>query len=224
MNKKDRIHDSISHLHDYCINLESREVFLHSPIDSQEEDESGIDYRNSSMFIKNIKLLENMSKTQPIIVHANVVGGIWENSMAIFDIISLSTCPIISISYSHARSMSSIIPQAADLRVISPNALFMIHEGTIYVSDTSKGASSYIELNNKLSTIMFDIYLEKCKNGKFFKGKTDRYIKRFLKNRMDQKQEWYITAQESVDYGFMDGVLGTKGFETIDILKERLAE
>ena len=71
---------------------------------------------------------------------------------------------------------------------------------------------------------MIDIYLKKSKNGKFFKGKPEKYIKRFLKNRMDQKQEWYITAQESVDYGFMDGVLGSKGFETIDILKGRLTE
>ena len=99
----------------------------------------------------------------------------------------------------------------------------MIHEGTIYISDTSKGAHSYIELNNRLNDVMFDIYFQKCKYGKFFNGKTERYIKRFLKNRMDQKQEWYITAQESVDYGFMDGILGEKGFETIDALKERLS-
>lgn len=207
------------------IDVQHREIYFHSYMDNEED---GIDYRSTAQFIKNLRTLDKqalrLNESPAIIIHMITPGGEWEYGMAAYDAISSCSCPVIVLAYAHSRSMSSIIPQAADLRIMMPHSLFMIHEGTLDISDTSKGAASYVELNNKLNDVMLDIYYHHCCKSKNFKGKTESQIKSFLRNKMDKKQEWYITAEEAVDYGFMDGILGTKGFETIDILKEKFKE
>jgi ATP-dependent protease ClpP protease subunit len=62
---------------------------------------------------------------------------------------------------------------------------------------------------------MLEIYADRCKDGLFFKGYTINKIKTFIKGKMDQYEEWYLTAREAVQYGLMDAVLGDTGYETI---------
>ena len=66
---------------------------------------------------------------------------------------------------------------------------------------------------------MLDIYTDKCKNGPYFKNgkKSDIQIRNFIKKQMQQKQEWYMSAEEAVNYGFTDYILGDK---KCPILKE----
>ena len=47
---------SIAHIHDYGINLNTREVYLHSHISDSEDEEPGVDYRMSVRFEKNMRL------------------------------------------------------------------------------------------------------------------------------------------------------------------------
>ena len=42
---------------------------------------------------------------------------------------------------------------------------------------------------------MLDIYLQKCK-----------LTKREIQKKLDEKQEWYMTAEEAVEHGFADKV------------------
>ena len=58
------------------------------------------------------------------------VGGEWSDGMAIYDAISMSRSYITIIAYGQAESMSSIIFQAADRRLITPNTYFMSHYGS----------------------------------------------------------------------------------------------
>ena len=37
---------------------------------------------------------------------------------------------------------------------------------------------------------------------------------------MEKKQEWYLSATESVEYGFADAVLGDEGYEDVESLLE----
>jgi ATP-dependent protease ClpP protease subunit len=69
---------------------------------------------------------------------------------------------------------------------------------------------------------MLDIYTKKCAKGNFFKNnnkyKTPVSIKNFIRKNIDRKGDWYMTAEEAVDYGFADAVLGQKGYENIECL------
>jgi ATP-dependent protease ClpP protease subunit len=130
-------------VHHFGINNDTREIFVGGYIDGEDE----IDYRSAIQLIKNLRILD--IKPGKIIIHLSIMGGVWEYGIAIFDAINACHNKVITISHAHARSMSSIVPQAADIRIIMPHALFMVHEGTIEVDATSKSATALIEQNNK---------------------------------------------------------------------------
>jgi len=206
MAKCTSIRDRISTIHDYCIDIDNREIFLTSIDDSCE-----IDCVMAGMFLKNIRLLQSMSHEQ-IIIHIGISGGDWNYGMMIYDIISKSPCPITTISYGSASSMASIIPQAADVRVITPHTDFMIHEGYITYDGTTKGAKQNVNWNDHLTKIMLDVYVKNCKNGNYFTNWTEVKISKYLKDKLDKNEDWFMTAEDAINYGFMDGILGDKNY------------
>jgi ATP-dependent protease ClpP protease subunit len=175
----------------------------------------------ATTFIKNLHLLERQNN-DPIIIHMHTVGGDWNDGMAISDAIKLSPCPTVTINYAHASSMSSIIPQAADRRLIMPSADVVIHYGTISLEDQiSTAAKSTIEWNQRSARRMIEMYLARCRDGAHFKdsGMTDKQIVKFLDNKMRYYTDWYLTAEQAVDFGFMDAVMGSRGYETMEKIK-----
>ena len=81
---------------------ETREIFLQRI----ESEDSEIDSRVACNFLKNLRILENASKS-PIILHMFSIGGSWYDGMVIYDAIKYSSCKFIIISYGIAASMGS---------------------------------------------------------------------------------------------------------------------
>jgi len=206
-------------LHNFGINPDTREIVLMS---RPENAEDGIDWTCANTFIKNLLLLNAMNH-QAILVHQCTCGGEWNYGMAIYDAIAASPSPITVLAYAHARSMSSIIPQAAKRRVIMPNADFLIHFGTAGYEGDSRSFVAEGRQIDKMDSVMLAIYTAKCIRGSFFKRNKyskDR-VKEFLRRRMNENREWYMPPTEAVDKGFMDGVFGTTGFRTLEEIKAR---
>jgi ATP-dependent protease ClpP protease subunit len=203
-------------IHHYNIDTTSREVFLHGVHeDGMEGEEPGVEYRMATIFEKNINYLDRLSDA-PILIHMHSCGGMWNDGMAIFDSIKTCKSAVTVLAYSHSRSMSSIIPQAADLRIIHEHADFMIHYGTMSVSDRVKVFLNEADQLKKANRIMMDIYVDAIRCGPHFKGWTDKKIENFLKKKMNDKEDWYMDAEEAVHYGFYDGILGSKEYPTIE--------
>ena len=78
--------DIVNDIHNYCVNVKTREIYLNSYISSNEDD-PGVDYRMSSQFIKNITHLDSINN-KPILIHMHSIGGDWGAGMAIYDAIS----------------------------------------------------------------------------------------------------------------------------------------
>jgi ATP-dependent protease ClpP protease subunit len=209
----------VSDLHTCHVLLESREIFLQSRSDVH-TDEAMIDHVSAGTFIKNIRLLNHCAHT-PILIHMYTYGGLWEWGMAIYEAINCSESPTIILAYGTSRSMSSVIPQAATLRVITPTAYFMIHEGTTEYIGIPKGLRSYAERSKIDHKIMMDIYVERCLRGKYFTTKKmgRDAIRHFLQKKMETQEDWYISAEEAVYYGLYDGILGSKGYENIETIR-----
>lgn len=188
-------------LHDYGIDDPNRVIFV-----DVERDEM-IDSVMAQIFVKNLHALED-SGDDPITIKLITCGGEWAYGMAIYDAIAGCPCHVKTVSYAWARSMSSIIPQAADERVITPNSRFMIHFGSDGYEGTHQGIKSFATEAEILADKMLEIYTMKCINGPFFKEKNwaPRKIKSWLKSRMEQNEDWYMSPQEAVNYGFMDRV------------------
>ncbi len=215
--------DFISNIHNHGINPRSREIFLHGHMDEPEE--PGVDYRMAATFIKNIILL-NRQNSSPIFVHMSSDGGDWNSGIAIYDSIRASVAPVVIIAYAQAVSMTSIILQAGDLRLITPNCDFMIHYGRFSIADTTLGVISASHQEQKTLEVMLNIYAERCLQGEYFlQSKNPKYtldrVKKFLDRKMKDHQEWYLNSEEAVNYGFADGVLG-KEFVLNDIITNNI--
>jgi ATP-dependent protease ClpP protease subunit len=92
----------------------------------------------------------------------------------------------------------------------------MIHEGSFTYDGTTKGAKHNIAWNNRTHNTMLHIYANRCKEAEYFNGWSQKKIIDFLQNRIDKTEDWFVTPQDSVKYGFMDGVLGEEGFENVE--------
>jgi ATP-dependent protease ClpP protease subunit len=211
----------IEEMHKYGILLDTREIFLHGHIDDEED--PGVEFRMANTFLKNIQLLKS-NGDGPIIVHQHSVGGEWATGMMMYDAICHSVYNVCIIMHGYACSMGSIVPQAADLRIIMPHCRFMVHDGYTDIDQglTYKQAGSWRELEEKDRKTMIAIYITVCRRSKFFKGKTDTQIKNYLIQMFDKKEDWWMDAQEAVDYGFADVIYGTKGYSSLEEIKNSL--
>jgi ATP-dependent protease ClpP protease subunit len=208
----------VNDLHNYGVSLDTREIILQSDAGNPED---GLDFSAANTFIKNLILLNSLNH-QAILVHQCTCGGEWNYGIAIYDAIVASPSPVVIVAHAHARSMSSIIPQAAKLRVIMPNADFMIHFGLAGFEGDARSFVAEGRLADRQDTKMLDIYTTRCMKGPFFKR--NRYskdkVKEYLRKRMNELREWYMSPDEAVDKGFMDGVFGSPGFKTFDGLRK----
>jgi len=194
-------------IHNFGVNADTREIFLH-PDCNVENDHAEIDHRVASNLIKNIRFLNSQNDT-PIIIHMCSCGGNFEYGLAIYDAIKTSPTVVYIISYAHARSMSSIILQSADIRILSPNTYVMIHEGTDGYEGSNQGLITHAKQAENATMQMLNIYAYRCNNGNYFKAKNmnTTQIANFIKKQMRQKQEWYLPAKEAIEYGFADYIL-----------------
>lgn len=220
--KKSEFEQLIHDIHSYDLNYHSREIYIHSTQDTNSNDEEyGVEHRMATSFIKNLHVLDN-NNNKNILAHMHTTGGYWTDGMAIFNAIQYCRSPVTILVYAQAFSMSGVILQAADKRVLTPDCEFMVHYGNITVEENQLAAKSKIDMNEKYSKRMLQLFAERAiLTSEFFKernyslSKTMSYFDRKIKDKGD----WYLTVEEAVYYGLADGVLGEKGFETIDKIR-----
>lgn len=181
--------------------------YAHHEADGQEP---GVEFVMANRFIKNLNILMRHSDS-PILIHMKTCGGYWAEGMAIYDAIKACPNKITILNYTHARSMSSIIFQAADKRVMMPSSEFMIHDGTFGFDGTVKQAYNEVNQLKKTEAIMFGIYIEKMKEKGKFSKKSKKFIHAWIRDQMDKKEEVYFDSKEAVTYGFADEIFGGDG-------------
>ena len=209
---------NINDINQYNIDIDNREIYLHSWFG--DENEAGVDYRSAITFEKNLRYL-NLISLDPILVHMHLPGGDWQDCLGIYDHIKNSKSRVCIVAYAKVESSSSVLLQAADLRILSSNTNFLVHYGSISVDNEHKAALSMVQWSEKESEKMIDIFTEKCINSKIAKEKNWKkmIIRKHIVTQLATKRDWILTAEEAVDYGFADGVLGSKKYPNIDYIK-----
>jgi ATP-dependent Clp protease, protease subunit len=128
-----------------------------------------------------------------IVVYLSSTGGSVEDGFAIYDSIRMARNRVVVVGFGPIMSMAAVIMQAAELRLMAPNARFMIHDGHVGVETTAlKFASAAREMNRCLER-MVEILAERS-------GLTSQKILRLL------NEETYLSASEAMESGFIDGV------------------
>ena len=189
--------DDVDKLYDYDLYIPSRTIYMGS-VNSDENGESGVEAIMAERVVKALHLLDQ--KDEPITIIMNNPGGDWYHGMAIYDAIKACKSHITIKVFGMAMSMGGVILQAADERVMAPNAKFMMHYGTMGIDSThSKIFSKWAEENDKINTDMEDIFLEKIQQ------KHPNYTRQQLEKQLDY--DTILTAEEAIKLGLADSIL-----------------
>jgi len=193
------VRDDIDKFFEYGIDLSSKTLYMGSLEEDWDGGEAGVDFRMARNVVQGLLVLDNIKKEEPLTIIMNNPGGDWYHGIAIYDAIKACESKVIIKAFGHAMSMGSIILQAADERVMSPNAKMMIHYGYCGHFGTSKNHLVWAEEEKKVMKDMENIYLEKIhqKDPKFTRTK--------LRKMLDP--DTILTAQEAIDLGLADSVL-----------------
>lgn len=210
----------VNHVHNYDLNLLNREIYLHSHYSGHDE-ESGIEYRMATQFVKNIHLLDQDSQ-DGILIHLHSPGGDWIHGMAIFDAIKYSSSCVNILAYGEVSSMSSVLFQAANKRIMMPSCEFMIHRGFLTLEGVATTVQSNAAWNKKTDMTMLRLYASRAVNGSFFvkKGMDENHVVKFIDQKIRKLGDWNLSAEEAVYYGFCDGIFGSSGYDSLEKIRK----
>lgn len=206
---------TVETLQEYWVDLASRQLWIRG-IDANPSDfdlgEPGVEFMMASKTIMNLNLLKMDSDLKPVVAHLHTCGGNWTEGIALYDAIRFMPYEVYMVSYTHARSMSSIMLQAANIRILMPNSYFLFHEGSWAFEGTHKAAVSNMEWDLQCSKKMIEIYVDNSISSKKFKGKSRSYVEKYFQDIMDKKEDVFLTPKEAVEWNLADGIFdGWKG-------------
>ena len=139
--------------------------------------------------------LASLDDKTDISLYLNTPGGIVSAGLGIYDTMQLITPKVNTICTGLAASMGSILLAAGEERSILPHARVMIHQplggATGQASDIIIEAEEIKKCRDELCSIL----------AEHTKQSFDRVFQ-------DMDRDHWFTAQEAVDYGLVDKILG----------------
>ncbi len=208
--KGDYILDDV---HAYGINRETFTIYLQGEKDLTDKVESGenvqepgVEYVMANRFGRNLDVLTGISQKRPILIEMSSCGGDIEAGMQIFSKILYCPNPITVLATKWARSMTSMIPLAADRFVIMPPTEFMFHRGDTGFSGLDQQADTHNIRRIKQTELMYRIYTKRLKSQGKFSERRLSYIRKMLEDDTKNMIDVWLTADEAVSWGFADEV------------------
>ncbi|KKM76476.1 hypothetical protein LCGC14_1379780 [marine sediment metagenome] len=195
------LRDDVDKFFDYGINIPTRTLYIGSTSYLAEGDESGVDHEMTERAVKGIHLLDSHAKSgdKPFTIIMNNPGGDWYHGVAIYDAITTSRNHITVKVYGHAMSMGAVILQAADERLIAPNARLMIHYGTMGYDSHSKIYQKWAEESKRMDRAHEDIFLEQIRE------KRPKFSRIKLQAMMNF--DTFFSAKEAIELGLADKII-----------------
>lgn len=166
--------------------------------DTYEGGGPGVDYRLADQIIKSICILESINH-EPITIIVNNPGGDEYHGLAIYDAIRATPCRVTVRIIGQAMSMAAWFTQAADHRIMFPNATMMIHYGymglpPVHTHTFERWGKEVGRLNKLMEGHFMERILEKI----------PKYTVKKLRERL--LFDSFLTAHEAVDLGLADEV------------------
>lgn len=181
--REERTYDIYSRL------LKDRIVFIGTPIEDM----------MANAVIAQLLFLEAEDPERDIFIYLNSPGGVVSAGLAIYDTMQYISCDISTICMGQAASMGAVLLAAGTKgkRSILPHARVMIHQP----SGGSQGQASTIEIYTQ------EILKLKSKLNEILANHTGQPVKKVTK---DTDRDYFMSAQEALDYGLVDNLLVSK--------------
>jgi ATP-dependent Clp protease protease subunit len=181
-NKGERSYDIFSRL------LKDRIIFL-------SEDVNNV---SASLVVAQLLFLESEDPDKEISLYINSPGGSITDGMAIVDTINYIKCPVTTICVGMAASMGAVLlaSGAKGKRFATPNAEILIHQPLI--SGGLSGQTTEIKIHAE------HMVRTREKLNKLLSERTGQSLETIER---DTERDNYMTAQEALEYGLIDGIL-----------------
>lgn len=152
----------------------------------------------ANLIVAQLLFLESENPEKDINIYINSPGGSVTAGMAIYDAMQFIQPDVSTIVMGQACSMGSLLAQAgsAGKRMILPNARHMIHQP----SGGARGQATDMEIQVRE-------ILEMKKNLTGIYVKHNSKGKQFEELAKDMERDFFMSAQQAVDYGLADKVL-----------------
>jgi ATP-dependent Clp endopeptidase proteolytic subunit ClpP len=192
----------ITYFQEYDVHIPTRTIYMGS-VGVDYEGESGTDSFMAERIIKNLHILDNTKDNdKPITIIMNNPGGDWYHGKSISDAIETCKNYITIVAYGYCMSMGSVIMQAADERIMAPNARMMIHYGENGYIGHSLNLDRASEENQRINEEMINIYLDKIRE------KNPKFTRKKLKEMLNF--DTFLSAEEAKNLGLCDKILEPK--------------
>lgn len=169
--------------------------------------EPGVTHHMADRLEMNLNILTHIDPKRPILLIMGTCGGVWEAGMQMFGAILACPNPITVLGTRHCRSMSSIIPLAADRFVMRPPTEYMFHYGTWnFAGLAGEEAWTTFESLKKFNDMMLRIYVARLKEQGKFSRKHPAFIRHMLEDNMRRKIDVFLSTDDAVAWGFADDI------------------
>ena len=179
----------------YSLLLKERIIFLGTPINDQV----------ANLIIAQLLFLEREDPDKGINLYINSPGGVISAGMAIYDTMNLIKSEVSTICIGMAASMATILLSGGEKgkRYVLPNSTVHMHQpmggAQGQATDIEIAAREIIRLQDKIRTILSENT-----------GQTYDKIAR------DTDRDYYLTAEQAVEYSLVDAILGAAKAEEDD--------
>jgi len=179
----------------YSLLLKERIIFLGTPINDQV----------ANLIIAQLLFLEREDPDKGINLYINSPGGVISAGMAIYDTMNLIKSEVSTICIGMAASMATILLSGGEKgkRYVLPNSTVHMHQpmggAQGQATDIEIAAREIIRLQDKIRTILSENT-----------GQTYDKIAR------DTDRDYYLTAEQAVEYSLVDEILGAAKEEEDD--------
>ena len=163
--------------------------------------DTDVNENSASLVVAQMLFLEAEDPDTDILFYINSPGGVVTAGMAIYDTMQFIKCDVSTIVMGQACSMGSCLAQAGapGKRLILPNARHMIHQP----SGGARGQATDIQIQAqeilKMKKYLTEIYV-----------KHNTRQKSFDQLSQDMERDFFMSAQESVDYGLADRIINSR--------------
>ena len=154
---------------------------------------------SASVIIAQLLFLESQDPDKEISFYINSPGGSVTAGLAIVDTMNYIKCPVSTICIGMAASMGSLLLSCGTKgrRFATPNSEVMIHQPLIAGGGIS-GQATDIQIHSD--------HIIKMKE-KLNKMLSDNSGKPLEQVKQDTERDKYLTAEEALEYGLIDGIL-----------------
>ena len=153
----------------------------------------------SSLIVAQMLFLESEDPDKEIFFYINSPGGSITDGMAIVDTMNYIKCPVSTVCVGMAASMGAVLLTAGEKgkRFAMPNSEILIHQPLI-------GGGGLQGQTTEIKIHADHMVRTREKLNKFLSERTGKPIEQIEK---DTERDHYMTAQEALEYGLIDGIM-----------------